>query len=442
MIKGTLSIVDVPDRGQLENYTRQVVQNNGFDERDKVRTGGAPDERVIPRRPGDPSPIKHVIYVVKENRTYDQMLGSLGKGNGDPSLNLFGDESAPNQRELARRFVTLDNFYANSEVSADGWNWSTAATANTYVQKTWPANYSGRGRSYDFEGGNFSTAPGADPTNSYIWDRLTRGSVAYRNYGFWASGAVPAVVAPTEPELAANTDTAYPGYNLGITDQVRVQEWLKEFAGYKAAGNLPAVQFVRLPNDHTSGTRPGAPTPKAMVADNDLALGRLVEAVSNSQFWLETAIFVVEDDAQNGPDHVDAHRTVALVISPYTQTGKVDSTFYSTVAMLRTMELIAGVPPLTQFDAAATPMLNAFSAKPNTKPYTAIVPQQSLTETNAASAPMAAESLALDLSAEDRADEQLLNQAIWQSVKGADSVMPPPRTNGGAGEREDDDDDD
>jgi YVTN family beta-propeller protein len=440
MIKGTLSIIPTPSRAQLAQYTQQVIKNNDFDERDKVRLGQTQNTHVIPRHVGDPSPIKHVIYVIKENRTYDQVLGSLGRGNGDPSLNLFDDQSAPNQRQLAREFVTLDNFYADSEVSADGWNWSTAAYANTYVQKSWPANYSGRNRPYEFEGGNLATAPSADPQNAYIWDQLDRAHVAYRNYGFWATGTVPAQVAPTEPELAAHTDLAFPGYNLAITDQTRVDEWLKEFQTYVANGQLPPVEFVRLPNDHTAGTRAGAPTPKAMVADNDLALGRLVDAVSHSPFWATSAIFVVEDDAQNGPDHVDAHRTIAEVISPYSRLGAVDSTFYDTAAMLRTIELIVGVAPLTQFDAAAVPMVNSFSNTPDLAPYTAIAPAQPLNELNGATAPMAAQSAQMDLSVEDRAPEQALNEAIWKSVRGADSEMPAPQTVFRSANKESDDD--
>jgi YVTN family beta-propeller protein len=239
MMHGTLSIVPVPRADQLERYTRQVVRNNGFDERDKARLpDGAAAGGVIPRRVGEASPITHVIYVVKENRTYDQVLGSLGRGNGDASLNLFGDDSAPNIRELARRFVTLDNFYANAEVSADGWNWSTAGTANTYVQKTFTENYSSpnRGRGYDFEGGNYATAPGRDPQDSYIWDRLRDGGVSFRNYGFWTTGTVPATPAITAPALAATTDPEYPGYNLAITDQQRMDEWEREFRAHDGAG--------------------------------------------------------------------------------------------------------------------------------------------------------------------------------------------------------------
>jgi len=423
MAVGSLSVIDVPDQVGLDAFTHQVATNSGFDKTADAQTAA----QVIPRRPGDPSPIKHVIYIIRENRTYDQVLGSVGKGNGDPSLDLFDDASAPNTRELARRFVTLDNFYADAEVSADGWSWSTAAQANTYVQKTWPANYSsGRNRPYDFEGGNLATAPGNTPDNAYLWDRLDAAAIPYRNYGFWI--ASPGKVAATAPKLGEHTDLNYPGYDLATKDQARMDEWLREFRQLQTDGTMPTVELVRLPNDHTSGTRPRSPTPRAYMADNDLALGRLVEAVSHSVFWPETAICVLEDDAQNGPDHVDAHRTVALVISPYTQTGAVDSTFYSTSSMLRTIELIVGLSPMSQFDAAATPMLASFSDTPNLQPYTVLVPDQPLDELNTAASPMSAQSEAMDFSAEDRAPEHALNEAIWQSVRGADSPMPEART--------------
>jgi YVTN family beta-propeller protein len=432
MIQGTLSVVPVPDRETLDRYTRQTAKNDHWvpgpsGGREDAHAAAPQDgpRSVIPRRAGDGTPITHVIYVVKENRTYDQVFGSLGKGNGDPALNLFDDSSAPNLRQLARQFVTLDNTYASAEVSVDGWNWSTAATANTYTQKTWEANYSdmpGRNHPYDYEGGTYATAPGRDPHQSYIWDYLDQAGVAYRNFGVWRFGAEP--VASTAPNLAAHTDPAYPGYNLDMTDQTRMDEYTREFRGFESSGSMPTMQLVRLPSDHTQGTRVGAPTPKAMVADNDLAVGRLVDLVSHSRFWEDTAIFVVEDDAQAGPDHVDAHRMESLVISPYTQTGKVDSTFYSTVSVLRTIELLTGLPPMTQFDASAIPMLNAFSSEARLQPYTAIKPQQSLTETNTAHAPLAAASAAMDFSNADRADAQTLNDAIWQSIKGAGSTPP------------------
>ncbi len=428
MIKGTLSIIDVPrNHGQLEKLTEQAIHDNGFDQPGKIEGGGS--QPVVPIKPGASSVIKHVIYAIKENRTYDQVFGSLGKGNGDASLNLFGEESAPNQRALERRFVTLDNFYAASEVSADGWNWSTQAYANTYNQKNWPADYAAgnRNRGYDFEGGNTANNVAENTADSFIWDRLADAHVGFRNYGFHATGTVPALVDPTEPILVANTDTKFAGFNVQVTDQSRIAEWLNEFNAYKAGNNLPAVEFVRLPSDHTAGTTPGLPTPRAMVADNDLALGKLVDAVSHSQFWSTTAIFVVEDDAQDGPDHVDAHRTTAWVISPYSQTAAVDSTFYSTVSMLRTMELILGISPLTQFDAQAQPMIASFSAKPNFQPYDAVTPTQSVTEVNTALSPLAQASAKLALEDADEAPTGVLNAAIWKSVRGANSQIPAPR---------------
>ncbi len=440
MILGTLSQIDVSNTLAFPGYTKEVIANNGFSEGAKVRYATNPNENVIPLRPGDPSPIKHVIYVIKENRTYDQVLGSLGKGNGDPSINLFGDESAPNQRALAKQFVTLDNFYADAEVSADGWNWSTAALANNYVQKNWPADYSdsGRNRPYDFEGGNYATSPGKDPKDAFIWNKLSDAGISYRNYGFRVFknpltkqnvvASTPDGTGSTEPRLAANTDTNFNGFDMSQSDQPRVDEWLKEFKQYEASSNLPAVEFVRLPSDHTSGTTAGKPTPRAYMADNDLALGRVVDAVSHSADWASTAIFVVEDDAQDGPDHVDAHRTIAQVISPYTQNGKVDSTFYSTVSMLRTMELIAGIKPMSQFDAAATPMLNSFSDRPNLTAYSAITPTQKLDELNPVTGALAALGASNDLSGADRVPHEALNEQIWKSVNGADSEMPTPYT--------------
>src|SRR5262249_838872 len=312
MIKGTLSIIPLPgNAGQLQKLTDEAIRNDGFDQPGNL--DGQGDQSALPIRPGATSPIKDVIYVIKENRTYDQVFGSLGKGNGDPALNLFGQESAPNQRALERRFVTLDNLYAASEVSADGWNWSTQAYSNTYNQKNWPADYADgdRNRGYDFEGGNPSVNVAKNTAGSFIWDRLFDAGISFRNYGFHATGTVPALVDPTEPHLVANSDLNYPGFNLHVTDQSRIAEWLKEFNGYKASGSLPTVEFVRLPSDHNAGTAPGYPTPRAMEADNDLALGKLVDAVSHSEFWRATAIFVIEDDAQDGPDHVDAHRTTA-----------------------------------------------------------------------------------------------------------------------------------
>jgi YVTN family beta-propeller protein len=441
MIVGTLSQIPVPSAGQLATYTQQVVSNNGFNEGNQLRTAGTPPSSVIPLRAGDPTPIKHVIYVIKENRTFDQVLGSLGNGsNGDPALNLFADESAPNARALAKQFVTLDNFYSDAEVSADGWNWAVGAEANSYVQHAFPQNYGGQNRPYDFEGGNLATSPGTDPTDAFIWNKLADNGISFRNYGFRVFGNV--VAGGTEPRLAANTDLNFAGYNLskpdsipdliktGVHQPTRIGEWLKEFNNYEANGTLPTVEFVRLPNDHTATNTIGAPTPRAYVADNDYALGQLVDAVSHSKDWGSTAIFIIEDDAQEGTDHVDAHRTVAPVISPYTQTGKVDSTFYSQVSVLRTIEQIVGISPMTQFDAAATPLLNAFSNTANMKPYTAIVPTQNVHEKNPVNPPMAsvaAKSLAAVAVLVDN-NEALENQILWAYY--GKGTMPAPKSNG------------
>jgi YVTN family beta-propeller protein len=424
MIKGSLSTIDMPSAAALAQATKQVAENNGF-----LQGGGVGDDRrqhALPRRPGEPTPIKHVIYIINENRTYDQVLGDLGRGNGDPSLTLFDRKVAPNHHKLAEQFTTLDNLYAAGEVSDDGWEWSTGANANTLTQKTMPTNYGGRGWFYAGEGGTLGAAPGANPENSYLWDRLDAKGVSYRNYGWWATD-VPPVTVYNEPSLFAHTDRAYAGYNLSIPDQDRYAEWKREFDGYVARGDLPTVEFLKFPRDHTAGTRPGAPTPKAMVADSDWATGEVVDAVSHSPYWKSSVILVIEDDAQNGPDHVDAHRTVGHVISPYTQTGKVDSVFYSSVSLLRTIELLVGLQPLTQFDGSANPLYGSFTDRPDFTPFNALKPEQPLDELNVANAPLAAASMAMDLSQEDRAPEAVLNAAIWKSVKGADSKPPAPR---------------
>ncbi|MFE7213966.1 beta-propeller fold lactonase family protein [Streptomyces sp. NPDC057611] len=432
MIQGTLSSLEVPENGELQKLTHQVKENN-----DPARA----ESEIVPRHPGDKSPIKHVIYVVKENRTYDQVLGSLGKGNGDPSLNLFGDESAPNTRELARRFTTIDNFYADAEVSANGWNWVAQANSNPYAEQMWPAWYSGRGDApYPSESNDPENAS-QDPKDSYLWQRLDKASVSFANFGFytWRKGDE---YHADDPVLDAHTDHAFQGSDLSCPDSSdtftpkktncltpHVDQWLKSFRSYEAKSEMPTVQFVRFANDHTSGTRVGAPTPKAMVADNDYALGRLVDAVSHSKFWKDTVILVTEDDAQNGPDHVDAHRTLALTISPYTQTGKVDSTFYSTASMVRAIGLFAGIGPLTQFDDYSIPMTGSFTDKPNYRPYTASRPTYPMTTVNGTNAPMAAASAKQDLTHVDEIDEKTFNEAIWKSVRGADSEMPEPKHN-------------
>ncbi|HQR47376.1 MAG TPA: alkaline phosphatase family protein, partial [Thermoanaerobaculia bacterium] len=385
---------------------------------------------VIPSRPGEASPIRHVVYVIRENRTYDQVLGDLPRGNGDPSLVLFGPDVTPNAHALATEFVLLDNFYCDAEVSADGHNWSTAAYATDFVEKVWPLNYAGNGWNYVFEGDD----PTAAPTAGYLWDAAARAGVTLRNYGeFLGIGAESPETKYTGrfegkgENLAPFTCPFFPGFDLEISDNARVDLWLKEFREFEKKGEMPRLQIVRLGNDHTAGTKKGAVTPRAYVADNDLAVGRLVEALSKSRFWKETAVFIVEDDAQNGSDHVDAHRTVALVVSPYTRRGgAVDSTMYSTTSMLRTMELILGLPPLSQHDASATPMSNAFADAPDPTPFTHRAARIPLYEMNGEGAPMQALMEEWDFTREDAAPDVALNEAIWKSVRGEGSPMPPP----------------
>ena len=420
---GSLSTISVPSATQLASDTAQVRKNDLFDAIPQVAPGG-----VIPSTLGGSSPIKHIIYVMKENRTYDQVLGDLGKGNGDPSLAIYGANVTPNQHALSSRFVTFDNFYADAEVSADGWSWVNGANANAYVQKNWPLDYNGYGRPiWDFGGfGNSETAgiPGANTPYGYFWDDLAAHGVSFENFGFYMNN--PSVVPPSMPNLVGHTDLQYPGWDLLTPDQTRIDRWLHVFHGYQQQGSMPTVQFVYLPSDHTYATTQHARKPSAYVADNDLALGKLVDAVSHSSFWPSTAIFAVEDDAQDGPDHVDAHRSTAYVISPYTQTGKVDSTFYSSVSVLRTMEQIVGVPPMSQFDAAATPMTAAFSTTPNFQPFNVIPPKVSITATNGANAPMSKASSRIDFARPDLIPMRLMNRILWKSAKGALARMPAP----------------
>jgi YVTN family beta-propeller protein len=420
MFAGVLSIIPVPGPAALKRFTAQVYGNSPYQPILKT----SPVLTAIPRRAGEDSPIKHVIYIIKENRTYDQVFGDIKEGNGDPNLALFGDEVTPNHHALVRQFVLLDNFYANAEVSADGHNWSMAAYATDYVEKTWPTNYSERGREYDYEGG----VEVSNPTRGFLWDYAARAGVSYRSYGEFieASKSPELPSRAREKSLEGHFDPMYRPWDLNYPDQKRVDEWLREFREFEEKGHLPRLQILRLPNDHTEGTAAGKPTPRAFVADNDLALGRLVEAVSQSVYWKSTAIFVVEDDAQNGPDHVDAHRTVALVVSPYTKHGFVDSTMYSTSSMLRTIELVLGLPPMSQYDAAATPMWNSFTETADLKPFTALPVPVPLDEKNPATSPGSQRSAAFDFTREDSAPDLELNEIIWKSIKGRDSEMPAP----------------
>jgi YVTN family beta-propeller protein len=455
LLKGTISLINLPTRARLAQLTRQTYANSPYTD-ELLKAARAPRVKTaIPVRLGDASPIKHVIYIIKENRTYDQILGDMKEGNGDPNLCLFGEDVTPNQHALAREFVLFDNFYVDSEVSADGHNWSMAAYATDYVEKTWPTNYSSRGRTYDYEGSKKI----ARPTGGYIWDYCQRAGVSYRSYGEFVSsregkpggGGETGADANSwpkqenythEPALEGHFSPTFPSWDLNIADVDRIKSWQKEFHGYEQNGQLPQFQIVRIGGDHTQGTRAGAPTPRAHVAENDQAVGLLVETVTNSErYWKDTAIFIVEDDAQNGPDHVDAHRSTAYVISAYTKRNYVDSTMYTGSGLLRTMELILGLPPMSQYDAAAAPMYTAFTNAPNLKPYKLLPARIDLAEKNPANAPGSQRSAQLDFSKEDAAPDIEFNEIIWKGVRGAHSQMPAPVRSAFVRAVADDDDD-
>ena len=429
LMQGTLSVIDLPARDlfeeQMKKHTAQAYRCLPVPEVQTIAAGLA--DNPVPRQLGETSPIKYVLYVIKENRTYDQVLGDLPEGNGDPALCLFPEHVTPNHHQLAREFVLLDNFYVDGEVSADGHEWTMGAYASDFVEKTWPLSYGhNKHKKFPYPAeGNFAIAR---PAGGYLWDRAKEAGVSYRSYGEFVSNGKTTNAPGTSRQAALKNhfDPRFRGFDMDYPDVRRAERFIAELHRFEREGDMPRLQIIRLPNDHTSGTTLGKPTPTAAVADNDLAFGMLVEAVSRSKFWAQTAIFVIEDDAQNGPDHVDAHRTIAYVISPYVRRGAVDSTMYSTSSMLRTMELILGLKPMSQFDAAAMPMHAAFQSTPDTRPYQARPANVDLNERNQKSAWGADLSRTMDFTKEDAADDLLLNEVIWRSVRGPHSKMPAP----------------
>ncbi len=434
LLQGSLSVLPVPGDKELAADTATVYRLTPYTAAGRLAPAGAPKGSPIPARVGGKSPIRYVFYVIRENRTYDQILGDVKEGNGDPNLCLFGEEVTPNAHALARDFVLLDNFYVNAEVSYGGHAYSTGAYATDFVQKVWPMNYANRGGDYLVEGNGPQRNPYGNvtaPRDGYLWDAAVRAGVSVRSYGEFAEKNKETGKAEgTVPGLKGRVDPDYSPWDLDLPDNRRVDVWLKAFQDFAAKpdgpNGLPRLSILRLPADHTQGTRAGAPTPRAMIAENDLALGRMVEAITKSRFWPQSAIFILEDDAQNGPDHVDAHRSVALVVSPYTRRKEVDSTLYTTAGLLRTMELILGLPPMSQYDAAAAPMYRAFQAAPDLAPFTHREARVALDEKNTAETYGAAASAAMDLTAPDLAPDRELNEILWKSVHGAASPMPPP----------------
>lgn len=413
-LSGTVMMIDAAraTSAELAQYSARVERANGWN---------------VARPGASYPPIEHVIYVIKENRTYDQVLGDLRQADGDTSLLFFPRPVSPNHHALAERFGIFDRFFVNAEVSPDGHNWSTAAYASDYLQKTVPSNYSRRGRSYDYEGTNRGKIPDddvAEPGSGYLWNLAQKSGITFRNYGefvipldFLPDGSRPPGYRANKPYLAANTNQDYPGFSMEIPDQKRADIWIAELQKFERDGKMPALEIIRLPNDHTSGASAGKPTPRAFMADNDLALGRMIEALSKTQFWKSTAVFVLEDDAQNGSDHVDSHRSPMLVISPWSRGGVVHR-FINTTDVIATIEELLKLGTMSQFDHFGRPLRDIWASKPDVTPYVALVPAVSLDERNPRVGIGAEESKKLALEKEDIADEELFNRILWRAIKG------------------------
>lgn len=417
LFKGEMSIIDIPNDAKLSAYSKMVYDNTPYTKEKELNAKGEAGNPV-PMKVGDASPIKYVFYILKENRTYDQVLADVPGGNGDTSLLLFGERVTPNQHKLVKEFVLLDNFYVDGEVSADGHNWSTAANANDYLEKTWPTNYGGRGGQYDAEGNRGIS----NPDRGFIWDYCKRAGISYRTYGEFADDYKANI-----PVLENHFCPYFTSWDESVRDTTRFYQWKREFDSLLSVNAVPRFNSLRFINDHTEGQRIGKPTPFAHVADNDLAVGLFVEYLSKSPIWKETAIFIVEDDAQNGPDHVDAHRTTAYVAGGFVKRKFVDHTMYSTSSMLRTIELILGLPPMSQYDAAAEPMWRCFSSTADLTPFQSVPALVDLNEKNTKNTASARLSETFDFSKEDRIPDLVFSEVIWKAVKGEESVMPAPR---------------
>jgi YVTN family beta-propeller protein len=443
--RGSVHVLPIPDRAQLAGYTTAVAENNHMILAPVQR---APNSTplAVPERAGDASLIEHVVYIIKENRTYDQVLGDMSKGNGDPSLTLFGEKVTPNQHRLADQFVLLDNFYATGGNSGDGHQWVTQANETAYCM--WPGY---QGRSYPFDGSD----PIAYAAGGFLWDAALARKKSVKVFGEyagrlaepgaergklleeWKRGAdftsrwhTTAPIAALNRILVRN----YPAYSTAIPDVARAQIFAAELKKWVAAGAMPNLTIVQLPSNHTMGATAGRSSPKAMVADNDYALGQIVEALTRTPFWKKMAIFVVEDDAQNGVDHVDGHRTVALAISPYTRRGSVDSTFYSHQSIVKTIELMLGLPTLSLYDLIAHDMRNSFQSEPDFASYASTEPTHSLFEVNPPLAELrgparkaALESAKMRWDVPDAAPVAKLNRIVWGTVRGWKSAYPKTR---------------
>jgi DNA-binding beta-propeller fold protein YncE len=444
--RGTVSVLDVPTGPQLASYTTAVAESNRLQLADRsvpepaARASAQPIP--IPARSGEPSTIEHVVFIIKENRTYDQVFGDLPQGNGDPSLVMFGRDITPNQHRLAEEFVLLDNFYATGGNSADGHQWVTQASETSYC--LWPGY---AGRSYPYDGND----PIAYASGGFLWDYVLARKKTVRVYGEF----VPALRVPVDrhqllerwqkgesfskewnvsspiPRLNENLAKHFPSYTTAIPDVVRASIFLEDIQRFEKEGSMPNLILLQLPSNHTNGARPGSSTPQAMVADNDLALGQIVQALSHSRFWPKMAIFVTEDDAQNGVDHVDGHRTTSLVISPYARRKHLDSTFYSTQSMVKTIELILGLPTMSLFDLIANDMRASFTETPDLTPFKAETPKQSLLVRNPPASALrgpareaALASMKMRFDVPDAAPTEKLNRITWGLVRGWKTPYP------------------
>ena len=415
LFKGTMSIFSVPNEKELSEYSKMAYVNSPYTKQKETMASG--NGSPIPNKVGNSSPIKYVFYIIKENRTYDQVLGDVKEGNGDTLLVLFGKHYTPNQHALAKQFALLDNFYVDGEVSADGHNWSMGAYATDYLEKTWPTSYGGRGGSYDAEGNREI----ANNRGGFIWDLCSRQKVSYRTYGEFADNFKPNI-----PVLKNHLCKNYTGWNPAVADTTRFQQWKNDFDSLLAIHQVPQFNSLRFPNDHTEGLRKNAPTPFAYVADNDLATGLFVDYLSHSSIWNESVVFILEDDAQNGPDHVDAHRSPVYVAGGKVKTNFVDHTMYSTSSVLRTMELILGMPPMTQYDAAAEPMWRCFTDSVFHVPFQSVPCEIDLHEKNIAMNEWQKRSELFDFKGEDRVPDLELNKVLWYGLKGEAKPFPSP----------------
>lgn len=454
---GTLCLVDLPDAAGLAAATTAAVRNMARPKIEAALLPPRPDQppRPIPERIGEPSTIRHVVYIIKENRTYDQVFGALERGNGRADLCIFGREITPNSHRLVDEFVLLDNTYCCGILSADGHQWSTTAMSTDYLEKS----FAGFPRSYpDGMGVDENDALAYSPAG-FIWDNALRAGLSIRNYGEFMMPTVrwrdPArkgspgfadcyrvwqgesddVIFESEPSIESIrpfSPTAYVGWEMSVPDQYRADFILRELAEFQRRGEFPRLTIICLPNDHTSGTSRGCPTPAACMADNDLAFGRIVEGLSHSPFWKEMAIFAIEDDPQNGWDHVSGYRTTAWCISPWVRRGQTVSTLYNTTSLLRTIEQILGLPPMNQFDASATPMTDCFTETPDFRPFQALPNNVPLDEMNPAPASIADPELRRDAEVSatlnfreiDAAPEDTLNRILWRARKGTREPYP------------------